>query len=171
MASGRTHDIVNLLVLPPAVYFLQPNDFFGFTAGYLVGTFFLTPDNDIYLSKPNKRWNILKIVWYPYTKIFKHRGVSHIPIYGTVFKILYLSAIFLLILIGFKYLFEEIYPEKRFFFNLNDIKSLFLNQFTLSFFLGIVLAEIVHIFTDIIYSTFKKVLPKRRKRKRWILVE
>ncbi|WP_297887424.1 metal-binding protein [Sulfurihydrogenibium sp.] len=167
MASGRTHDIVNLLVLPPAVYYLQPSDFIAFTGGYLVGTFFLTPDNDIYLSKPNKRWNILRIMWYPYTKVFKHRGVSHIPIYGTVFKIIYLSVIFFLILFLLKYFLDYFYPDKQLitlsFHNLKDFVS---SPFVLSFFIGIVLAEIVHIFTDIIYSTIKKFLPKRRKKSR-----
>lgn len=168
MASGRTHDIINLLVLPPAVYYLQPSDFIGFTSGYIIGTFFLTPDNDIYLSKPNKRWSILKVIWYPYTKIFKHRGVSHIPIYGTLFKIVYLATVFFIILTIIKFGLNYFYPEKNFLgsFEINNLKSIIINPFTVSFFIGIILAEIVHIFTDIIYSTFKKVLPKRKKRRR-----
>jgi uncharacterized metal-binding protein len=167
LASGRTHEIVNLIVLPPAVYYLQPSDFVSFTAGYLVGTFFLTPDNDIYLSKPNKRWKILKIIWIPYTKIFKHRGVSHIPLYGTVFKIIYLSIMFFFILFTFKYIFSYIYPDKQIItFNIDSLKDFVSTPFVFSFFVGMVLAELVHIFTDIIYSNFKKLLPKRRKKRR-----
>lgn len=167
MASGRTHDVVNLLALPPAIYYLQPSDFIAFTSGYLVGTFFLTPDNDIYLSKPNKRWKILRILWYPYTRIFKHRGVSHIPIYGTVFKIIYLLTIFFLLLFALKHFLDYLYPDKHFIsISFSSLKEFFSSPFVLSFFIGIVLAEMVHIFTDIIYSNFKKLLPKRRKKRR-----
>lgn len=158
MASGRTHELINLAVLPPIVYYLSPNDLVSFLGGYFVGTFLLSPDNDIYHSKPNKRWKILRFIWIPYTKIFKHRGISHIPIYGIITKMLYLIGIVLIALFILKTLnILKVHNE-----NIN-LKSILLNPIFLSFTIGLILAEIVHIFTDIIYSTLK---PKKKKRKR-----
>lgn len=158
MASGRTHELINLTVLPPIVYYLSPNDLVSFLGGYFVGTFLLSPDNDIYHSKPNKRWKILRFIWIPYTKIFKHRGISHIPIYGIITKMLYLIGIVLIALFILKTLnILKVHNE-----NIN-LKSILLNPIFLSFTIGLILAEIVHIFTDIIYSTLK---PKKKKRKR-----
>lgn len=161
MASGRTHDIVNLITFGPIVYYLQPVDFVSFTAGYIVGTFFLSPDNDIYHSSQNKRWRFLKFIWYPYTKIFKHRGVSHIPFYGMITKLLYLSFVFtiflFLIKIFFKYALN--YDEINLKFSLLEL----ITQPYLTLFLaGLFLSELMHIFTDMIYSVFK---PRRKKRK------
>ena len=157
MASGRTHDIVNLSFLPVAVYYLKPQDFLGFTAGYLVGTFLLSPDLDLRNSKPARRWKLFKLFWYPYTKIFKHRGVSHIPILGSIIRLFYVS--FLMVFPLVVYLFIN-NPAK-----LDDIrydvldKTIFWlkNPFIISFFIGIVLSEIVHVITDMIYSTMKKL--------------
>jgi uncharacterized metal-binding protein len=63
VASGKTHDLINLVALPPIVYYLSPADFIFFIGGYLAGTFFLSPDLDIYHSKPVKRWKFLKFIW------------------------------------------------------------------------------------------------------------
>lgn len=163
MASGRTHDIVNLVAFGPIVYYLQPVDFISFTAGYIAGTFFLSPDNDIYHSSQNKRWKFLKFIWYPYTRIFKHRGISHIPFYGMVTKLLYLSFIFLIFLFSVKL-------TLKFILN-NDIIDLklsildFIQQpYILLFLTGLFLSELMHIFTDIVYSMFFKSKKKKRKR-------
>lgn len=168
MAKGKTHDLINLVAFPPIVYYLHPSDFISFSTGYLIGTFFLTPDNDLYLSKPNSRWKLLKFIWFPYTKLFRHRGISHIPIYGTIIKILYLSFIAFMFLYLSKLLINFLIPDNN--FQVLKIDNLDLNSFLqnvsfLSFFFGLILAEFVHIFTDIVYSSFKKLKPKRKRRK------
>jgi uncharacterized metal-binding protein len=161
LASGRTHDIINLVALPPFLYYLHPSDFIGFTSGYLVGTFFLSPDNDLYHSIPNKRWKFLKFIWKPYVKLFSHRGLSHMPILGIISKLLYIfivTAVFVLIL---KLIFHFSFAEGEKFLdssleNLN-FKEIVLNPFSVSFFIGLILAEIVHITTDIFYSKLKRL--------------
>jgi uncharacterized metal-binding protein len=161
LASGRTHDIINLVALPPFLYYLHPSDFIGFTSGYLVGTFFLSPDNDLYHSIPNKRWKFLKFIWKPYVKLFSHRGLSHMPILGIISKLLYIfivTAVFVLIL---KLIFHFSFAEGEKFLdssleNLN-FKEIVLNSFSVSFFIGLILAEIVHITTDIFYSKLKRL--------------
>ena len=159
MATGRTHDLINLSVLPVAVYYLQPDSPLGFIGGYFIGTFFLSPDNDIFHSKPNKRWKTLRFIWYPYTKLFSHRGISHIPVLGMLTKLLYLTVIFFII---FAIILIPVYVYKPSLFSQVDInpqimKGYLLHPFTVSFFFGLILSEIVHIITDIIYSAMKKL--------------
>lgn len=160
MAAGRTHDIVNLSFLPVAVYYLQPENFSGFVSGYIVGTFFLSPDNDIYHSRPNRRWRLLRFIWIPYTKIFSHRGISHLPVIGSALKILYLLAVFSVLLVFLAGILYFVKPDL-----LNGIDDISLKQmlfyvkhpFTVSFIIGLVLSEIVHIVTDMVYSTAKRL--------------
>ncbi|MCX7739044.1 MAG: metal-binding protein [Hydrogenothermaceae bacterium] len=162
MASGRTHDLVNLLAFPPIVYYLQPTEFFAFTSGYMVGTFFLTPDNDIIQSNPNKRWKLLRFIWIPYTKIFSHRGMSHIPFYGIFLKLSYLAVVFLSIAILVSFLLESTLDIEVLKLNLNFME-LIKHPLFLSFLIGLLLSEIMHIFTDIVYSILK---PKRKRKKK-----
>ncbi len=161
MAAGRTHDIINLSFLPVAVYYLQPDNFSGFISGYIIGTFFLSPDNDIYHSKPNRRWKILRFIWYPYTKIFSHRGVSHLPVLGSLLKLLYLSSLLLIIFLFLIFSVYFIQPEflKKFSFELSlgGVLTFLKHPFTVSFLIGLLLSEIVHIVTDVLYSTAKRL--------------
>ena len=158
MASGRTHDIINLIALPPIVYYLSPSDFPFFISGYLAGTFFLSPDVDTYHSNPVKRWKFLKFIWKPYTKLSKHRGISHLPFYGSLVKIVYLMMIFYLlyfgVVFGLKYIGINI---ELFKFKEIGLKELILNIHTISFLTGLFMAEIMHILVDILYSSLKKV--------------
>ncbi len=158
MASGRTHDIINLIALPPIVYYLSPSDFPFFVGGYMAGTFFLTPDVDTYHSKPVKRWKFLKFIWKPYTKFSKHRGISHIPFYGSLTKLLYLLIIFYIVYFGVVFGLNYI-GIKTTIINLNEnnLKELLLNIHTISFLMGLFMAEIMHILVDIVYSSLKKV--------------
>ncbi|MEZ0323032.1 MAG: metal-binding protein [Hydrogenothermaceae bacterium] len=165
MASGRTHDLINLAAFGPIVYYLHPMDFVSFTAGYMVGTFLLSPDNDLYHSSVNKRWKVFKFIWYPYTKLFSHRGISHIPFYGTFTKLIYLGVIFLIFIFLLKYILTS-FGDTTLSSYLSYIKFdwyIITNPVVISFFTGLLISEMIHIFTDIIYSTLK---PKKRKKKR-----
>ncbi|HHG73592.1 MAG TPA: hypothetical protein ENK22_00895 [Persephonella sp.] len=161
MAAGRTHDIINLSFLPVAVYYLQPENFSGFISGYIIGTFFLSPDNDIYHSKPNRRWKVLRFIWYPYTRVFSHRGVSHLPVLGSIFKLFYLIFVIFTVFLFMLFLIYLIQPDllKKFSFeiNLDSLILILKHPFTVSFLIGLLLSEIVHIATDVIYSTAKRL--------------
>ena len=164
MASGRTHDIINLSVFPVAVYYLKPESFSGFFFGYMVGTFFLSPDNDLFHSKPNKRWKALRFIWLPYTKLFSHRGISHIPFLGMITKLLYISAVvfiaFLLFYLAFFLAGINIHFSDK--VSVEEFKRFFFSPFSVSTFIGLFLSEIVHIITDVIYSALKR-FPLTRK--------
>ncbi len=168
MASGKTHDIINLTAFPFFAYYLKPESFSGFFIGYMSGTFFLSPDNDIFHSKPNKRWKFLRFIWKPYTKIFSHRGISHIPVIGMMIKLLYLLVFFLLVLTFIfvplfflkEYLninFVELNINLEDILDINNIIYLLKAPFFVSFLIGLFLSEFVHIATDIIFSSIKKL--------------
>ncbi|MCS7191502.1 MAG: metal-binding protein [Armatimonadetes bacterium] len=142
LPSGRVHETVNLLTLPAAVYFL-PDQLpkIPFAAGYLVGTFWLTPDLDLTTSRPARRWGILRIFWLPYAWLFTHRGLSHRPFLGALTRVLYLAALagiglFLLDLLGYKLQFE-----------------ISLSDGWLSFFAGVLVADAIHLVLDTVFRS------------------
>ena len=105
MPSGRTHTRIDLfflvVILGVGACFWKPLvQFFGrdemveygtvFVVAYLFGTFLLSPDLDLKVSDPMKNWGILRLLWRPYSYAFKHRGLSHMPIVGTLTRLLYM---------------------------------------------------------------------------------
>jgi Uncharacterized metal-binding protein len=139
--SGRVHETVNLLALPPTLYFLpEPLPKLPFAVGYLVGTFWLTPDLDLATSRPSKRWGILRLIWLPYAWLFPHRGLSHRPFLGALTRVLYLAAIAGLGL----WLLDTLGYHLRFNFPVG--------QNWLSFFAGIFVADLLHLFLDTIFG-------------------
>jgi uncharacterized metal-binding protein len=117
MPSGRNHEIINLSSLAGlgglyglarALGQLAPQstplsyDLLGaFTLSFLVGTFLVTPDLDLAENKvrPKDNWGLLRWLWIPYGKMFKHRGLSHTWLLGPLTRLLYIFA-WLIILMG-----------------------------------------------------------------------
>lgn len=65
--------------------------------GLILGTI-ITPDydfNKIYVKKLIKKIPVLgffwNLYWYPYSLLFKHRGLSHNVLLGTLTRVLYLN--------------------------------------------------------------------------------
>lgn len=123
VASGRTHETVNIVALGAlgALYAWGRNEGYGaaidavappstraaFTLAFLVGTFFVTPDMD--LAEKNVRaksnWGLLGLLWVPYGLMFKHRGLSHSWLLGPLTRLAYLvllglGALYLLSALG-----------------------------------------------------------------------
>ena len=65
-----------------------------FLAFYIIGSTILTPDLDS-KSEASRRCGIACV---PYRKIFKHRGISHHPLWGIVTRILYIVIIVLIVM-------------------------------------------------------------------------
>lgn len=114
MPGGKTHELINITALVSILtvfYYLStwqeaiaaarhPDiyEILAFSVSYIFATFFLSPDLDI-KSRPYKRWKMLRILWWPYRILFKHRGFSHHMIFGPLIIILYLTAIVLALLL------------------------------------------------------------------------
>jgi uncharacterized metal-binding protein len=98
MPSGKTHDLLTVLLLPPT-----------FVAGWLVtrepalallltfftlfGGFMFGPDLDTH-SRQYTRWGFLRFLWLPYKVVFSHRSRwSHGILFGTLIRVLYFSGV------------------------------------------------------------------------------
>jgi uncharacterized metal-binding protein len=99
MPDGRTHERTNLLLGASAFSLLAwqkalpPELLFAGAAGFMVGTFLVTPDMDQAgkgSSRALRRWGPLAFLWLPYGLIFKHRGLSHLWPVGALTRLLYL---------------------------------------------------------------------------------
>ena len=103
MASGRTHRNLNLIasVLLPGVaalawfggeYYLgRWETLAAVTGGYLLSTFGVNPDQDIWRRTFAERkglWGSFLFYWsLPYGFLFRHRGISHEHIIGTLTRV------------------------------------------------------------------------------------
>jgi uncharacterized metal-binding protein len=114
MPSGKTHLRIELFVLPLCVALLFAAQHYQliavsweemaiFAGAYLFSSLMLSPDLDLRHNRSRRRWGPLGFLWIPYTKIFKHRGVSHSLIFGTLTRLGYLGLIALLIALGLSY--------------------------------------------------------------------
>ena len=95
MASGRDHDRATwLLALPFGLLWWPMQGPLGVTAAglaFLIGGLWLSPDLDTH-SNPSRRWGPLKILWWPYRRLLRHRSlISHSPLIGTAGRLSYLG--------------------------------------------------------------------------------
>ena len=57
-------------------------------ASVFIGGIYLSPDLDV-VSRPYKRWGLLRWWWIGYRKWLGHRGWGHCPILGTVSRLVW----------------------------------------------------------------------------------
>jgi uncharacterized metal-binding protein len=62
----------------------------AFSSGFAFSMLFLSPDLDLARSGPMRRWGRLAFLWWPYAKLFRHRGVSHHVLWGSLTRLVYL---------------------------------------------------------------------------------
>lgn len=91
MPSGRVHETINLTVLGGGVvaylvYGGSPGEprALALALAYLAGTFLLSPDLDLAEkgTRSQRRWGPLGLLWRPYGRLFRHRGLSHTWVLG-----------------------------------------------------------------------------------------
>ncbi|MCK9416724.1 metal-binding protein [Candidatus Dojkabacteria bacterium] len=103
MPNGRTHDRINLILLPiiliaSTIILKSIPDVLIISAAYLFSSFMFNGDLDTNSSVYN-RWWLMKIIWIPYQLIFTHRSIfTHGILIGTIIRILYLGIIPFIIL-------------------------------------------------------------------------
>ena len=102
MPSGRTHDIVTLLFVPPTcalVWWATGSWKLCAIVGAatLFGGLMFGPDLDIQ-SRQYTRWGPLRLVWFPYKVVFSHRSrLTHGIILGTLIRVIYFTGALVLI--------------------------------------------------------------------------
>lgn len=165
MANGKTHDRVNLIVgtvSSGVLLGLGQNPYVtgSFAFGWLVSTLIFSPDSDL---MPKARTGPLRFFLYPYSVFFKHRGLSHSFLFGTLTRFIYGFVMLGLL----TYVLNEmgkisVSPEDYFKFlyswfgNFNY--DLVQYQMLSWLFGGAFLADLCHVFTDVISSGLKKMI-------------
>ena len=102
MPRGDVHNTVNGILLyglyafshtPVARKALTDDQIFALLSGYTIGAYWLTPDLDMAGDQPVwslRLWGPLRVIWYPYGWLFRHRGLSHDWVLGPLTRLLYL---------------------------------------------------------------------------------
>lgn len=98
-----------LMMLPLILYGIDYVLIGIFAVIYMFATRYLSPDLDIN-SKPYQRWGVLRVLWWPYMKIYKHRQSSHSLIIGPITAILYLLLFVLPAIYVFMYISLSVIP-------------------------------------------------------------
>lgn len=102
MAKGRSHLTLELGTLPlwiaaGILLGVTHHPLMVFTLSYLVSSFLLSPDLDLPQSDAAHRWGPLRILWLPYARAFRHRGLSHSIVWGPLTRVGYLLVLAALI--------------------------------------------------------------------------
>jgi uncharacterized metal-binding protein len=97
MASGQQHDRATwILALPFGLLWGPWLGLAGVAAAglaFLIGGLWLSPDLDT-RSNPSRRWGPLRLLWWPYRQLLRHRSLlSHSPVLGSAGRLLYLAAL------------------------------------------------------------------------------
>lgn len=155
MALYKTHSKLNVFIALPillgiCVHLLQtePKLLLLFASSFVYGTLYMNPDLD--LANKIKLFSVRGILTLPfrlYSRIFRHRGISHSIFLGTFTRILFL----LLLVFSTSY-----FILKMPFFHLDAYNYYKNNQVYFFYgFLGLFLADFFHILVD-------SLTPKRR---------
>ena len=97
MATGRSHDRATWLFALPFGLLWWPWLGAGGSASaglaFLLGGLWLSPDLDT-RSNPTRRWGPLRLLWWPYRRLLRHRSLlSHSPLLGSAGRLAYLAAL------------------------------------------------------------------------------
>ena len=73
----------------------------GFLVAYVASMLLLSPDLDLARSDSYRRWGPLRFVWLPYATAFRHRRISHHPLFGPITRIGYVGLLAVLSLAAY----------------------------------------------------------------------
>ena len=165
MALGKTHDKLNLfagsLIAGLLIGIEQSWPVtLSFCCGWLLATLIFGPDTDI---MPKKRAKLLRLFLFPYSLLFKHRGVSHNLLLGTLTRVVYGVAtlgllVFILNKMGYiPFTAESYLSNLQQFLQHYDYQVLGYRMVTW-FFLGMFVADFCHVMLDKITDIKNRIL-------------
>ena len=121
-----------------------------FIVSYLFGTFLLSPDLDLKDNASAKNWGLFRLFWRPYAALFKHRGISHAPIVGTLTRILYMVAVIYVVVAAMNTLLDM-----KIRMSLHDLRGVNWNL-ALTALAGVCLPDLLHVLTDRAFKNRKR---------------
>lgn len=153
------HTAANTLVLAgtTAVMWSQGwsiGDIVAVDAGVAISTLILSPDMDLFTSKPMDDWGILRIFWWPYAKIVKHRDRLHTPLLGTLVRWLYTMVVVSVAVVPFVIIGRRMNLKVTFGGDAEDIQWYL--GYVFDMFLGANLADAMHFVLDEITTGIKR---------------
>lgn len=91
MPGFTGHSIANSVALVATTAYMFNDhwslpDILAVDAGIAIATVALSPDMDLFTSRPMVDWGLMKYFWWPYARIVKHRDRLHTPILGTTVR-------------------------------------------------------------------------------------
>ncbi len=147
MSQYKDHSKFNCAMLPlligAIVFSFNPpiKNVIYFSLAFLYGTFFMNPDLD--LAKNIKLLSLrgfFSIPFRSYSYIFKHRGISHSVLFGTITRVGWL---FLFILGVLYIIYKKSVTQKDLMLFINTYKEILLFVF-----LGLFTADLGHLLLD-----------------------
>ena len=173
MPSGKTHDRITLWTLPWIVggTFILTRDgelTLILASAFLFSGLMFGPDLDIY-SVQFKRWGILRYLWLPYQKLFRHRSsFSHGFIIGTVIRLFYFLGILLILATFFVAIAQLIFGFEwnwqTFTLNSFNLIKQEYNQEAIALFSGLELGAMSHYLSDLLGSMDTILRGKKRQK-------
>jgi uncharacterized metal-binding protein len=160
MAKGKTHDFFNLLM---GTFFsillvwrgISWENLGFFLLGFLTATWVLS-------IMPKKRSGVLlRFILFPYSILFKHRGLSHSFLFGSLTRVLYLILVGNLMFYSFSRFGWINYDETDYWDSLTHFLSGFDSeqwqyQALIWVFIGLVLSDFFHLLVDVFFSKLKR---------------
>jgi uncharacterized metal-binding protein len=160
------HTVANTAVLVGTTVVMRAQswswqDVIAVDAGIAIATFVLSPDMDLFNSKSMDGWGWLRVFWWPYSKLAKHRDRLHIPILGTAVRWLYVLTILAILGLLLYLLLRRLEVGVHFDFIGNTQDLLYNALYLADVFLGAILADTTHYVLDIISTKIKRLIPRR----------
>ena len=118
----------------------------GFTVAYLFSMLLLSPDLDLAESDSYRRWGPLRWIWAPYAAAFRHRRVSHHPLFGPITRIAYVSILALTALLVYTFVSQGAAPRL--------VVSI---DLVLAVLIGLYLPNLTHILVDGLQSVWGRL--------------
>lgn len=155
MPQYKTHNHFNFFLILPIVilggyYFLSipKRDLIIFSSAFAYSSLFMNPDLD--LANKIKLFSLRGVLTIPfrtYSWIFRHRGLSHHLILGTLTRVLWLF----LFVFTFSIIFMKIGMHSL---HWKSLFSIYRHEFMFALF-GILLADLAHLFLDSVSTCSK----------------
>ncbi len=116
--------------------------------GIAISTLVLSPDMDLFTSKPMEEWGILKYFWWPYARLVKHRDRLHTPILGTTVRWMYLLILVALLVLAVRLLLRLMGADVSLTYQ-GDLDNLLRNlRVVIDLYIGANIADAVHFLLD-----------------------
>ncbi|MBI4789742.1 MAG: DUF2227 family putative metal-binding protein [Chloroflexi bacterium] len=171
MPGFTGHTVANSVALVGTSAFMywqgwSLQDIFFVDTGIVISTLILSPDMDLFTSKPMNGWGILRVFWWPYSKLVKHRDRLHTPIVGTTVRWLYTLGLLALLVLLFRFWFRRIGLQVEFSFDGDREDIIFNLLYVLDVYIGAAIADALHFVLDMFVREPRRARGNRRALRR-----